>query len=46
MRETHKPGRGISRLVSELINQKAEVMQKGDHKLMILRNPAAEGAAA
>ena len=38
MRETKKPGWGIVHLASELINQRGEVVQKGEHKLMILRN--------
>ena len=46
MRVTRKPGWGIVHLASDLINQKGEVVQRGEHKLMILRNPdAAEGAA-
>jgi acyl dehydratase len=39
MRETKKPGWGIVNLASELINQDGVVVQKGDHKLMILRRP-------
>ena len=39
MRLTKKPGWGIVNLVSELINQDGEVVQKGEHKLMILRRP-------
>jgi acyl dehydratase len=39
MRETKKPGWGIVNLASELINQDGEVVQKGEHKLMILRRP-------
>lgn len=46
MRRTRKPGWGIVHLVSELINQNGEVVQKGEHKLMILRNPVAGGTAA
>lgn len=46
MRQTRKPGWGIVHLASELINQKGEVVQKGEHKLMIPRSPqSAEGAA-
>jgi acyl dehydratase len=41
MRPTKKPEWGIVVLPSELINQKGEVVQKGEHKLMILRKPAA-----
>jgi len=40
MRPTKKPGWGIIVLPSELINQHGEVVQKGEHKLMILRRPA------
>lgn len=46
MRQTRKPGWGIVHLESELINQNGEVVQKGEHKLMILRNPTAERATA
>lgn len=38
MRTTSKPGWGIVVLPAELINQDGEVVQKGEHKLMILRN--------
>ncbi|MBR0898853.1 MaoC family dehydratase [Bradyrhizobium tropiciagri] len=41
MRITKKPGWGIVNLASELINQSGEVVQKGEHKLMILRRPGA-----
>lgn len=44
MRPTSSPGWGIVHLESELINQKGEVVQKGRHKLMILRNAEAEDA--
>ena len=37
MRQTKKRGWGIVNLASELINQHGEVVQKGEHKLMILR---------
>lgn len=37
MRPTKKPDWGIVILPSELINQNGEVVQKGEHKLMILR---------
>lgn len=39
MRLIRKPGWGIVVLASELINQNDEVVQKGEHKLMILRRP-------
>lgn len=39
MRLIRKPGWGIVALESELINQNNEVVQKGEHKLMILRRP-------
>lgn len=39
MRRVRKPGWGIVVLPSELINQDGEVVQKGEHKLMILRRP-------
>jgi len=39
MRTIKKPGWGIVVLPSELINQNGEVVQKGEHKLMILRSP-------
>jgi acyl dehydratase len=35
-----KPGWGIVVLPSELINQKDEVVQKGEHRLMVPRRPA------
>ena len=41
MRTTSKPGWGIVVLPSELINQRGEVVQKGEHRLMIPRRPAA-----
>ena len=44
MRVTRKPGWGIVHLASELVNQKGEVVQKGEHKLMILRNAQAAEA--
>ena len=41
MRESKsKPGWGIVVLPSELINLKGEVVQKGEHRLMIPRRPA------
>lgn len=35
-----RPGWGIVILPSELINQHGQVVQKGEHRLMILRRPA------
>ncbi len=35
MRETSRPGWGIVVLASKLINQKGEVVQDGEHKLML-----------
>ena len=46
MRTTSKPDWGIVHLESELINQKNEVVQKGRHKLMILRSPQTQDANA
>ena len=43
MRTTKKPDWGIVVLTSELINQDCEVVQKGEHKLMIRRRPDATG---
>ena len=39
MRTTKRPGWGIVVLPSELINQRGEVVQKGEHRLMIPRRP-------
>jgi len=39
MRTTSKPGWGIVVLPSELINQRGEVVQRGEHKVMIPRRP-------
>jgi acyl dehydratase len=36
-----KPGWGIVVLPSELINQRGEVVQKGEHRLMVPRRPRA-----
>jgi acyl dehydratase len=36
-----KPGWGIVNIPCELINQKGEVVQRGEHKLMIPRRPGA-----
>jgi len=39
MRTTKRPGWGIVVLPSELVNQRGEVVQKGEHRLMIPRRP-------
>jgi 2-dehydropantoate 2-reductase len=39
MRETKKPGWGILTIASELINQAGDIVQQGEHKLMILKKP-------
>ena len=39
MRTTKKPGWGIVVLPSELINQNGEVVQRGEHRLMVPRRP-------
>ena len=44
MRATSKPGWGIVVLPSELINQRGEVVQRGEHKVMIPRRPQASNA--
>ncbi|WP_043833221.1 MaoC family dehydratase [Muricoccus aerilatus] len=44
MRTTKRPGWGIVVLPSELINQRDEVVQRGEHRLMIPRRPVAEAA--
>jgi acyl dehydratase len=41
MRTIKRPGWGIVVLPSELINQRGEVVQKGEHRLMIPRRPEA-----
>jgi acyl dehydratase len=41
MRTTKRPGWGIVVLPSELVNQRGEVVQKGEHRLMIPRRPGA-----
>ena len=41
MRETRKSGWGILSIASDLINQKGEIVQTGEHKLMILKRPEA-----
>jgi acyl dehydratase len=39
-RTTTKPGWGIVVLAAELVDQRGEVLQRGEHKLMIPRRPA------
>jgi acyl dehydratase len=39
MRETRKAGWGILTIASDLINQSGEIVQTGEHKLMILKKP-------
>lgn len=41
MRPTKKPGWGIVVLLCELINQRGEIVHRGEHRLMILRRPTA-----
>ena len=41
-RPTKKPEWGIVVLPCELINQDGEVVQRGEHRLMVLRRPAAQ----
>lgn len=41
MRPTKKPEWGILFVACDLINQSGEVVQKGEHKVMILRRPGA-----
>ncbi len=41
-----KPGWGIVVLPSELINQHGVVVQKGEHRLMVLRRPGAVSVGA
>jgi acyl dehydratase len=45
MRSVKRPGWGIVVLPSELINQHGEVVQLGEHRLMIPCRPVAEAAA-
>ena len=45
MRTTSKPDWGIVVLPSRLINQRGEVVQKGEHKLMVRRRPSAVDAS-
>jgi acyl dehydratase len=40
MRPTKKPEWGIVHIAGELVNQNGAVVQKGEHKVMILRRPA------
>src|SRR3954452_14855241 len=44
MRTTSKPGWGIVVLPSELINHRGEVVQRGEHKVMIPRRPQVSNA--
>lgn len=44
MRPTRKSGWGIVFLASELINQHGQVVQRGEHKLMIRRRQKVAGA--
>jgi acyl dehydratase len=44
MRTTRKPEWGIVVLPSELINQRGEVVQRGEHKVMIPRRPQTTAA--
>ena len=46
MRTTSKPGWGIVVLPSELINQRGEIVQRGEHKVMIPRRPQLASTAA
>ena len=39
MRTTSRPGWGVVVLPSEMINQRDEVVQRGEHKVMIPRRP-------
>lgn len=43
MRPVKRPGWGIVVLPSELINQHGEVVQQGEHRLMVPRRPEAAG---
>ena len=42
-REVKRPGWGIVVLPSELVNQRDEVVQLGEHRLMVPKRPAREG---
>jgi acyl dehydratase len=44
MRTTKRPGWGIVVLASELVNQRGEIVQKGEHRLMIPRRPVTAAA--
>lgn len=46
MRTTSKPGWGIVVLPSELINQRGEIVQRGEHKVMVPRRPQPASTAA
>lgn len=37
-----KPGMGIVTVAVELLNQRGEIVQEGEHRLMVPRRPAAE----
>lgn len=45
MRPVKRPGSGIVVLPSELINQHGEVVQLGEHRLMIPCRPVAEAVS-
>lgn len=46
MRTTSKPAWGIVVLPSELINQRGEIVQRGEHKVMVPRRPQPASTAA
>mgnify|MGYP002394401350 CR=1 FL=1 len=39
MRPTKKPEWGVLHVAGELVNQRGEIVQNGEHKVMILRRP-------
>jgi len=39
-RETRKPDRGIVFLACELVNQRGETVQRGEHRLLVKRQAA------
>jgi acyl dehydratase len=41
MRETRRPSWGIVVLATELVNQRGDAVQRGEHRLMIPRRPGA-----
>jgi acyl dehydratase len=43
-RKTKTPGRGIFYLAGQLINQKGEIVQEGEHRLMVETREIAESA--